>query len=100
MKVYPLGYARSGYKVEQMMARDPNLLIIDLRKSPNSSIFGWSKADLTAKYGRRYRWAGQFLGNVNYANGGPIQLADAETGIKGLVRYLGEGHDLILLCGC
>ena len=28
MKVYPLGYARSGYKVEQMMERDPGLLII------------------------------------------------------------------------
>ena len=47
MKVYPIGYARSGYKVEQMMERDPDLLIIDLRKSPNSSMPDWSKAALS-----------------------------------------------------
>lgn len=100
MKVYPIGYARSGYKVDQVMALDANLLIIDLRKSPNSSMLGWSLAALKAKYGQRYRWAGRFLGNVNYAQGGPIQLVDSEIGIKGLVQYLSEGHDLILLCGC
>jgi hypothetical protein len=100
MKVYPLGYARSGYKVEQMMARDSKLLIIDLRKSPNSSMLDWAKPALEAQYGHRYRWAGRYLGNVNHANNGPIQLADPATGIKGLVQYLSEGHDLILLCGC
>lgn len=100
MKIYPIGYARSGFKVEQMMARDPDLLIVDLRKSPNSSMPDWSGAALKAKYGCRYRWAGRFLGNINYANGGPIQLVSPEIGIKGLIQYLSKSHDLILLCGC
>lgn len=98
MKVYPLGYARSGYKVEQMMARDPDLLIIDTRYSPNGNP-EWTGAVLKARYGRRYRWAGKFLGNVNY-KGGPIHLANPCMGISGLVQYLREGHDLILLCKC
>lgn len=98
MKVYPLGYARSGYKVEQMMERDPALLIIDTRMSPNGNP-EWTGAALKAKYGKRCRWAGRFLGNVNY-RGGPIQLANPVVGIAGLVQHLREGHDLILLCKC
>ena len=74
MKVYPLGYAKSGYKVEQMMERDPDLLIIDTRMSPNGNP-EWTGAALKAKHGKRYRWAGRFLGNVNY-RGGPIRLAN------------------------
>ena len=98
MKAYPIGYAKSGYKVEQMMARDPDLLIIDTRYSPNGNP-EWIGAALRARYGKRYRWAGKFLGNVNY-KGGPIRLANPCTGIAGLVQYLKEGHDLILLCKC
>jgi hypothetical protein len=60
----------------------------------------WQRSALEAEYGTRYHCAGRYLGNVNYGTGGPIELADATTGIRGLVQYLSEGHDLILLCGC
>lgn len=39
------------------------------------------------------------MGNLNY-KGGPMALANPSVGIKGLVMYLREGYDLIVLCGC
>lgn len=99
MKVYPLGYSNQGHLVEKLMA-DPKVLLIDTRHSPNSKMPAWAGAALKAKYGERYRFAGKYLGNVNHWNGGPMTLANPAIGIRGLVMYLREGYDLILLCGC
>ena len=98
-KVYPIGYSRHGNLVEQLM-QDENILLIDTRKSPNSKIKGWSKDELQEKFGEQYRFAGEYLGNVNAWNGGPIKLVNPRVGIHGLVKYLDEGHDIIILCGC
>ncbi len=49
--------------------------------------------------GARSGFADHRHGNVNY-KGGPIRLANPAVGIAGLVRYLREDHDLILLCKC
>jgi hypothetical protein len=81
--------------------QDSKTLLIDTRYTPWSrNTPEWRKESLQAKYGERYRFAGKFLGNVNYSNGGPIRLANPVTGIKGLTQYLNEGHDIIILCGC
>ncbi|HZR41697.1 MAG TPA: hypothetical protein VFB12_16370 [Ktedonobacteraceae bacterium] len=100
MKVYPCGYSVYGALIDSLIRETPHLLLIDTRQSPRSRIAGWSQAALERRFGQRYRWAGRYLGNVNYANAGPIKLADPVTGIRGLIRYLREGYDLILLCGC
>ena len=97
-KVYPAGYSRHGALIEQLM-QDPKTLLIDTRYSPNSKMPQWTGSALKAKYGDRYRFAGKFLGNVNY-KGGPMTLANPARGIQGLVMYLNEGYDLILLCQC
>jgi hypothetical protein len=98
--VYPCGYSRDGTLVHHLMARDPRMLLIDTRLSPRSRMPEWNQSSLRTRYGKRYRWAGAFLGNRNYAHGGPITLADPGVGIAGLLHYLQEGHLLILLCGC
>lgn len=104
MKVYPIGYRSDGQHIAELMAEDESLLLIDTRKVPFSKIEAfaqYNRAALQATYGKRYRPAGDFLGNVNYKNrNAPIRLAQPEAGIAGLVRYLNEGHNLILLCGC
>lgn len=100
MQVYPCGYSIHSHLIERLMCDIPNLLLIDTRAVPHSRIAGWSQSALEQRFGNRYRWAGKFLGNVNYASAGPIRLANPVTGIAGLVRYLQEGYDLILLCGC
>ena len=99
-KVYPIGYSMDGARqyIEQLMAQ-PQMLLIDTRFSPKSRYAEWREGALRAKYGARYRWAGAYLGNVNF-QGGPIQLVDPEEGLRGLRMYLNEGHDLILLCQC
>ncbi|WP_220206734.1 hypothetical protein [Reticulibacter mediterranei] len=98
--VYPCGYSRDGALVHHLMKRDPRMLLIDTRMSPRSHWSEWNQSSLHTRYSKRYRWAGAFLGNRNYATGGPITLADPAVGIAGLLQYLQEGHLLILLCGC
>ncbi len=99
-KIYPVGYRVDGAHqyIDQLMAQ-PQMLLIDTRFSPRSRWAEWREGVLRGKYGTRYRAAGVYLGNVNF-EGGPIQLADPEEGLRGLRMYLDEGHDLILLCQC
>jgi hypothetical protein len=74
---------------------------MDTRFKPYSWNTDWRQEELNNKYGERYHWCGKYLGNTNHASkGGPIKLANPDTGIKGLMKYLHEGHDLILLCKC
>lgn len=100
MKIYPLGYSSAGSLayVDHLMQQE-NMLLIDTRYKPYSWKADWQENALRKRYGERYRTAGKFLGNLNY-QGGPIKIADPERGIAGLIRYLREGHDLILLCQC
>ncbi len=99
-KVYPVGYGMGGalQYVDQLMAL-PQMLLIDIRFRPKSWRAEWREAALREKYGKRYRTAGAYLGNVNF-QGGPITLADPDEGLRGLRMYLTEGYDLILLCQC
>src|SRR5579875_1814127 len=87
-KIYPVGYGMDGAAsyIEQLMTQ-PQMLLIDTRFSPKSRWTEWREGALRARYGTRYRWAGAYLGNVNF-EGGPIQLADAEEGLRGLHIYL------------
>jgi len=100
MNIYPCGYCVHGPLIEALMQQDLSLLLIDTRYSPRSRIPGWSEAALRRRFGERYRWTGETLGNVNYARGGPIRLADPARGIADVIQCLREGHALILLCGC
>lgn len=100
MNIYACGYSIHAALIEALMHEHPTLLLVDTRYSPRSRLVAWTQPALKKRFGERYRWAGAYLGNINYANGGPIMLADPRTGIGGLIMYLREGHDLILLCGC
>jgi hypothetical protein len=99
--VMPIGYnARgAGQLIEQLMGQE-RVLLIDTRKKPTSIRPEWRRGALRTKYGDRYRWAGEYLGNANFDNGGPIEIVDPETGLRGLRMYLSEGYRLILLCAC
>lgn len=98
--VYSIGYSLLGAENHiDSLLRQPKTLLVDTRLSPNSWQRQWKRENLQARYGKRYRWAGRYLGNTNY-KGGPIDIADIDTGLAGLCLYLDEGFDLILLCQC
>jgi hypothetical protein len=100
VQVYPCGYLRYGARIVHLMETYRHLHLIDTRYAPRSRYALWQEDHLRTRYGARYHWAGSFLGNIHYKDGGPIELADPERGIAGLVQYVREGTSFILLCGC
>lgn len=102
LRIIPVGYGNKEHRViiEQVMASDPAALLVDIRKSPKTAFRPWNRAPLRAKYGERYLWLGDVLGNENYNNDGPIAIVDLETGMQALQRLLLQGHTILLLCGC
>lgn len=98
--VYPIGYSMPGAqeRIDELL-QDPKVLLIDTRIKPWSWNEAWRKEALEQRYGQRYRWAGKLLGNPA-KDTGRLEVADPEKGIAGLLKYLSEGHDLIILCQC
>jgi hypothetical protein len=100
MKIYPIGYSTPGARerIDELL-ESPKTLLIDTRITPWSWNDEWKGEALKARYGEKYRYAGKFLGNTA-KDLGLIRIADIETGLRGLMTYLYEGYDLILLCQC
>jgi|SRR5271165_2170744 len=97
--VYPCGYSVHAGQIEALMER-AHTLLIDLRKTPWSTMSAWRRPMLAERYEERYGWFGETLGNLNYNTTGPILLANPGPGIARLTTLLEEGYDLVLLCGC
>jgi hypothetical protein len=96
-----LGYAAAGsdQRLAYFMSK-PRTLLIDLRKDPHSEYAMWEGSALRRAWGKRYRQAGAYLGNDNHANDGPISIPRLQEGLETLLRYIIEGWNLVLLCGC
>jgi hypothetical protein len=100
MKVYPCGYSVHNAQIAALMDADPALLLIDLRKNPDSFMAAWKRPYLVETYGERYGWFGETLGNRHYKTGGPIKLVNPEPGIAYLADLLHQGYNLLPFCGC
>src|SRR2546429_6802388 len=100
-KVYPLGYSAPGASSSlDALMQDEHTILVDIRYSVKSIRKPeWSGSALQKRYGKRYVWIRE-LGNVNFYNGGDIQLHKPEKGIDRLVTGLQRGYNLILLCTC
>ena len=95
-KVIPFGYGRPG-TMEQLEAlmQDEHTALVDTRYSPRARRAEWRQGVLQARYGKRYMWLGETLGNINFNNDGPIQLAQPEQGLARLVNGLRAGWSLV-----
>lgn len=100
-KIISFGYSiPSSQSVLDRLMADENTYLVDIRYSVRSlNKPEWSAELLKARYGKRYLWI-KDLGNVNYFNHGPIQIAHPEIGIPRLVKGVEQGYTLILLCTC
>ena len=96
LRVYPCGYIRHGALIDWLMQNNQDVLLIEARRSPQSKIAAWEGEAIRQRYDKRYRpGGGSYLGNLNYNNGGPIQIAEPVKGIQGLIRYLQDGRSFI-----
>lgn len=98
-EIVTLGYSHPGATktLESLTAQGYH--IIDIRDKPVSTIPGYSKATLSAKYSDRYHWIGE-LGNIHHATkGNQVGYREWERGIARLKR----AHDkapLVVICQC
>jgi hypothetical protein len=98
---YPVGYSAPGARAYiETLLKDERTILVDTRYSTASKRKPeWSYRALQERYGKRYLWIRE-LGNINYFNGGPIEIADLTAGIARLLSGLDRGYSLILLCTC
>ncbi len=98
--IYTVGYM--GLSVERLKAEAQMLgaVVVDVRYRPYSRNAAWNRPRLEGSLGgeRRYFWAGETLGNVNY-KGGPVKLANPGPGVQ-LVTGILDHKPVILLCVC
>lgn len=89
-------------ELENALVANRRAFIVDIRLHPVCAFSPlWTREALSARYGKRYFWRGNVLGNVNHQHREmPMQLADEDCGISFLLRGLTSGYTLLLLCGC
>jgi uncharacterized protein (DUF488 family) len=94
--IYTAGYY--GRQPEELLAlaEERDAIVFDIRIHPASRMPGWSGGRLARFLGERYRHVPE-LGNRAYKSGGPVEIADLETG---LAQVLASPRPVILLCAC
>ena len=98
--LYTFGYTDvcADEVIEQLVALD--VVIVDIRYSPNSRVAKWRQAQLQERLGEQYLHV-QALGNVNYNRpGAPIHLFQSESGVSLVGERLQRGQHLALMCMC
>lgn len=101
-KIFTTGYNQKGWTPEKLLieAKRLNAIVVDIRKSAKSWNSEWCYRHLRDYLGKRwYFWCPAF-GNVNYANDGPIQIANPVSGMKSIATILQHNSGVILMCGC
>lgn len=88
----------SGHHPDELaeMVDRLELDVIDVRLSPRSRASGWNRRRLAALLGARYRHLPAW-GNLNYQNGGPIEIADPDAGLAAVET---SARTPLLLCVC
>jgi uncharacterized protein (DUF488 family) len=97
-KLYTLGY--TGIKPDQLLTKAIELeaIVLDIRYAPRSRVLQWNAMELARRLGQSYQHV-PALGNVNYKNGGPIEINRPRIGTQQVVSML-VTQAVILLCAC
>jgi uncharacterized protein (DUF488 family) len=97
--LYTLGYSGWTPETIQEAAQSHNAVVCDIRYAPASRHPQWRKHQLAQLLGARYQQV-QTLGNRHYKSGGPVALADYDTGKQVIAELLATGQSVILMCAC
>ena len=76
-KIIPFGYAQSGMSELEKLMKDEKAYVVDIRLSPWSKWQEWNQTKLVERFRERYIHMPE-LGNLNYRQGKPIKIANAE----------------------
>ena len=99
--LYTLGYLQhdSMARLEKLVA--DNVIVLDIRSSPRSRWYAWSRKRLIERFGNSYHHVPE-LGNVNYRSAElPVKLANEFDGLWSVLFWLvNKGYDVCLLCAC
>lgn len=96
--LYTIGYTGISAQDLKNAAIANDWQIVDIRFTPASRNPVWSRLRLTELMGERYTHLKE-LGNVNYKNGGPIQLVNPASGAAVIRGYL-LVRPVVLMCVC
>lgn len=98
--IYTAGYG-AGWSPAQLrdLLYRLDAQLLDIRLKPWSKTEHWQRPALRAFLGPARYLHCPALGNLNYANGGPIVLQAPDAGVAIVRRQLDIG-DVVLLCGC
>jgi hypothetical protein len=98
--IYTAGYL-AGWTPESLKTTCEELgaLLLDIRYSPHSRRAGWDRAALRELLGAGGYQHDPALGNRNYKNGRPIELAAPERALVPVAKTL-QQRPIVLLCAC
>lgn len=104
LTLYTLGYLAGTSKRKLADLMTLGVPVVDVRESPASQRWEWTREALEAKKGLDYTWI-QDLGNLNYkaAIAGqdvPILIRDLGAGLEKLQAILVKHGHACIICGC
>lgn len=98
-KLYTFGYHGKSVADLKTLAESLGAVVADIRLTPRSRIPQWNIRKMASALGEAcYRHLPE-LGNRNYKNGGPIEIAELEPGLAKLWALL-QASPVILVCAC
>lgn len=98
VKVYTWGYTGSTPDDLHRFIEATGAWLCDIRYSPRSRVPHWNQRSLVSLAAHGYVWLSA-LGNKNYNNGGPIQLASPGAALP-FIEHTLEYQPVILMCAC
>jgi hypothetical protein len=100
--LYTIGYNKKGWTPEKILAVaiDFDAIVVDIRFRSVSRRSEWRYPNLKKLMGKRYYYWCPALGNRNYNNDGPIEIANPEKGLADIGYVFDKGVGVILMCAC
>lgn len=99
--IYTLGYGGGAWTPDALaqVVKEKGARLVDIRYSPRSRVPHWNAGPLEKSLGNQSYMHLPALGNVNYKNGGPIELANPAHAVD-VLRPILLKQSIILLCAC
>lgn len=97
--IYTLGYKNYSFYEFKDLVIELDVMIVDIRFSPYTSLPFWGKAALSEYFRDKYIHIKE-LGNINYNNCEEIKIKDISQGSIEIEKIFLVRDNILLLCAC